>query len=122
MSIFHFPRLTMSEDRARFVDSWCKILGLLALAIGAWWTLYTYFNARNHEARIALLEARKPFEAKRLDLYLEISASAAKLASITGADFSAEGFSKEYRHFRELAVGPLALVQDADVGKEVVAF
>jgi hypothetical protein len=47
------------------------------------------------ESKTALIEAQKPFESKRLELYLELSTRAAKLTGTTNP----EDFKKRYREF-----------------------
>src|SRR5580692_8076593 len=57
----------ISEGRARAIDTTIKVLSFAALVIGGGWTLYTYFQTRQQEAKTAAIEARKPFEEKRLE-------------------------------------------------------
>src|ERR1700730_13597608 len=108
----------MDEDRSRFIDAVTKTVAVAAVVLGGGWTVYTYFKTRENEARTTLIEARKPFETRRLELYLEISRSAAKLAESTDK----KEYKAEYRHFYELSIGPLALVGDREVGKATVDF
>jgi hypothetical protein len=108
----------MDEDRARFIDAVTKAVAVAAVVFGGGWTVYTYFNTREKEERTALIEARKPFETRRLELYIELSASAAKLAETTDP----KEYKRQYRHFYELSIGPLALVGDHDVGTATVNF
>ena len=68
----------MTESKARLVDALCKIAATLALVVGGGWTLYTYFKARATEIRNAGIEARKPFLAKRLEIYAEFVDLAAR--------------------------------------------
>ena len=108
----------MDEDRARWIDSATKIIGLIALILGGGWTIYTYFNAKEKETRTALMEVRKPFEAKRLELYFDLAQSAARLAETKDP----KEYKKEHRHFYELSIGPLAMAGDKGVGTAVVNF
>src|SRR5437763_1184606 len=108
----------MDEDRARWIDSATKIIGLIALILGGGWTIYTYFNAKEKETRAALMEVRKPFEAKRLELYFDLAQGAARLAETTDP----KEYKKEYRHFYELSIGPLAMASDKGVATAVVKF
>jgi len=70
----------MTESQARLVDALCKIIATIALVVGGGWTLYTYFNARASEAQTAAIEARRPFLAKRLEVYGQIVDPSSKLA------------------------------------------
>jgi hypothetical protein len=47
------------------------VVAVIALVFGGGWTAYTYFSAKTDGARMASLEARKPFETERLTLYLK---------------------------------------------------
>jgi hypothetical protein len=108
----------MDEDRARFIDAMTKLLAVIAVAVGGGWTLYTYFNGRSQEARTALVEARKPFEAKRLELYLDLSSTTAIIAM--GQDKAAVAKAKE--HLSNLYWGPAALFGDRQVQDAMTDF
>jgi hypothetical protein len=134
----------MTESQARLVDSMCKIVATIALVVGGGWTLYTYFNARTDEAHTAAIEARKPFLAKRLEVYGEVVDLAAKIASkgvqindlkipknsksslAVGLEIhrnSLEGdYKDEARRLFELNVGQMALVEDSLVEIASVNF
>lgn len=108
----------MTEGQARFVDSISKMVAIIgAIAVGGW-TLYTYFATRTKEAETSAVEARKPFEAERLRLYVEASSAAATLA--TSADSTAR--QKANEDFWRLYWGPLALVEDKSVEASMVRF
>jgi hypothetical protein len=70
----------MNESQARLVDALCKVVATIALVTGGGWTLYTYFNARALEARTTAIEARKPFLAKRFEVYGQIVDLVSKIA------------------------------------------
>jgi hypothetical protein len=108
----------MDEGRARFVDAATKLLAVLAVAIGGGWTIYTYFNAREGEAHTAFLEARKPFEAKRLEIYVE----AARLTATIARSHDPKELSKAKEQFWILYWGPFALVEDDKVHASMTAF
>jgi hypothetical protein len=107
---------TMSEERARFIDAGCKLLAVVGVIIGGGWTLYTYLHARADEARTASLEARKPFQAQRLDLYIRATAAAATLATTTDPTERA----KAEKDFWNLYWGPLSIVEDQQVEASMV--
>lgn len=108
----------MDEDRARWFDSTAKIVAVIAAIVGGAWTVYTFLATKEKETKTALIEAQKPFEAKRLELYLELSTRATKLAGTTNR----KEFKKQYHEFYEFSTGPLVLVQDRDVGVALVNF
>lgn len=108
----------MAEDRARFIDSMSKIATVIALIGAGAWTILTYFKGREQEQKTALIEARKPLEAKRLELYIQISSDAAIIAR--GSDPKAVSKAKD--DFVSLLLGPLALVQDETVRGAVMNF
>jgi hypothetical protein len=108
----------MDENRARFVDAMTKLVAVVAVAVGGGWTLYTYLNAREDAARTALIEARKPFEVKRLELYLELSSVTAIL--VESKDKSE--LKKASERLANLYWGPMALVADKNVQQAMTNF
>jgi hypothetical protein len=108
----------MDEGRARFIDAATKILAVIAVAAGGGWTLYTYLNGRADIARTASLEARKPFEEKRLELYIEAATVTAKIAR--SHDKNEVARAKD--EFWVLYLGPLALVEDEEVEGAMFQF
>ncbi len=71
--------LNVSESRARNIDTYCKVIGTVALFAAGMWTLTTYFNARDKEIQNATLEAQKPFLSERLDIYSKVLRVAYKI-------------------------------------------
>lgn len=106
----------LSEDRARFIDSMCKVITLAGFVAGGWWTLYKYFDGRDVAARTAAIEAKKPFEAERLNLYLRASSAAASLA----ASREKKERDKAEQEFWTLYWGPLSIVEDKAVEANMV--
>lgn len=101
-----------TEDNARLVDTVAKLLTTLGLLVGGAWTVYTFLNTREHEAKTATLEARKPFEAKRLELYVELCSVAATATS--GKHTKAE-IEKAKQQLIFLFWGPISLIGDKNV-------
>jgi hypothetical protein len=137
----------MTESQARLVDSLCKIIATVALVVGGGWTLYTYFNARAAEARTAAIEARKPFLAKRLEIYSEFVDLASHTAfwidqrkqiqqtiespgtnAQTKKNLQKDLINAEHKvaegllKFEDLNNGRLAMVEDAKVEESVRNF
>ena len=122
----------MTESRARLVDAACKIVATLGLVVGGGWTLYTYFNARAGEAKTASIEARKPFLAKRLEIYSESVQLASRIA-MGSADVNIPGtqeekaaygkqIDKDILRFKELEIGSMSLVEDNAVHDAMADF
>jgi hypothetical protein len=115
----------ISEARARGIDATIKILSFAAVAIGGGWTLYTYFQTRNQEAhtaalqaKTALFEAKKPFEAKRLEFCLWASTHA---ATIVSSPDKAE-VAKATNDFWALFFGLAAMAEDEKVVGSMMQF
>jgi hypothetical protein len=106
---------TMSEGRARFIDATCKVIALIGIGAGAGWTLYTYFNARAKEGRTALIEARKPFEAERLTLYLRATTAVGAIL----ANRDPKDNEQAMKEFWTVYYGPLSIVQDDAVASSM---
>jgi TonB family protein len=71
----------LTEDEARGLDAIYKGIGILALVIGAAWTLAQYFLHRAQERETAAVESRKPFLEKRLQVYSDLVLTAGTIAS-----------------------------------------
>jgi hypothetical protein len=123
----------VTESQARGVDALCKSVATIGLIVGGSWTLYTYFNARAAEARTAAIEAKKPFLAKRLELYAESVDLASRLAmgygevnEPHGTQAEKEKFRKDMegyeRRFSELDLGMMRLVEDKEVAEKMEKF
>jgi hypothetical protein len=106
----------MDEGRARFIQVVINLVTAIALIGGGIWTVYTYFSSREHEAKIAAIEARKPFEAKRLELYIE----AASVAAVATSGKDTKEVKKAKDQFWYLYWGPLAVVEDQMVSRAMV--
>lgn len=117
----------MTDSQARLVDALCKIAATLALVVGGGWTLYTYFNARASEARTAAIEARKPFLAKRLEIYSSLAELSGELLRDRSSEIlgplATEAMKNEAMEKTQLdalrllvlETGPLELVADDNV-------
>jgi len=109
---------TITEERARWVDAAYKICLTAGILIGGGWTAYTYFDHLERNSRTASLEARKPFESKRLDLYLELTSLTSKMA-VTKDDTER---AVAQRQLLDLMYGPAALLADKNVQDAVEDF
>jgi hypothetical protein len=108
----------ISEGTARAFDATIKVLTLAAVIIGGGWTLYTYFQTRQREARTAEIEAKKPFEEKRLEFCFWASNHASVIA--TSSDTSA--VAKATNDFWALFFGEFAIVEDEKVVASMLQF
>jgi hypothetical protein len=108
--------MRIGVDQARTIDAICKIVTAIALVGAGGWTVTSYLLHRSDELRIAGIQARSPFEQKRLELYVEAVSSAATIA--TSKDANEVGKAKD--RFWTLYWGPLALVEDNTVENSMV--
>lgn len=106
----------MGEDGARAVDALCKIIATIGLVIGGGWSLVTYLLGRKDQAKTAAIEAKKPFNEKRLERYIEAVSAAATIATSTDEKETDEA----KKHFWCLYWGELALFEDTDVERAMV--
>lgn len=107
----------MSESQARAIDALCKLIATLGLVIGGGWSLITYMLGRKDQAKTAAIEAKKPFNEKRLERYIEAVLSASIIA--TGSPGEIENAR---RRFWNLYWGELALFEDEPVENAMVRF
>ena len=105
--------LKLSEDEARGLDAIYNGLGILALVLGAGWTLTQYFLHRAEERETSSIEARKPFLEKRLQAYNELVLAAATIASSDDGD----EVKKAKKQFAILTSGPVRVFEDLQVAK-----
>jgi hypothetical protein len=110
--------LKLSEDEARGLDAIYKGVGILALVLGAGWTLTQYFLHRAEERETAAIEARKPFLEKRLQVYDELVVAAATIASSGDGD----EVKKAKKQFVILISGPVKVFEDQEVAKAAEDF
>jgi hypothetical protein len=109
---------TMSEERARWIDAACKISVAMGVLIGGGWSAYTYFDHLERDSKTAALEARKPFESKRLDLYLELTNVTSQIAGAKDATQQAAPMHQ----LQDLTFGSAAVLADKNVQDAVEAF
>jgi hypothetical protein len=109
---------TLSEGRARAIDATIKVLSFAALVIGGGWTLYTYFQTRQQEAKTAEIEAKKPFEEKRLEFCLWATTNASVIAS-SDDDTAVKNNTKA---FWQLYYGLAAMAEDDKVVMSMTQF
>ncbi len=100
------------DDRGfKKIEFTLKVFGVLAVIIGGTVGLWKYFDA-------AEKDFRKPYWERQIALYFDATAAAGTLASATEG---AERDAAEAK-FWQLYYGPLALVEDLQVEKAMVAF
>jgi hypothetical protein len=114
-----------SERPFNFIDSWFKIIVVIASGL---WVAYTYFTDRardrdkeieqsKRDSTVALINAQQPFLKKQLELYFETSRVVAILA--TAVPDSDEWRASEKR-FWELYWSELSVVEDGVVESAMV--
>jgi hypothetical protein len=93
-------------------------LSTLALVFGGGWAVWQYIRNSKREHTRAVFEARKPFDSKVLELYLQASDDAAVIATTHD---SAER-EAAIAHFRRLYCGMLAVAESRDVADAMIKF
>lgn len=107
----------MSERTAR-LESSLKVLASLVALIGLFWGMFTYFDSKEREFETRRLEATRPFLERQLELYTHATRAAATLA----ASEDAAARAAASKRFWELYWGELALVEDQEVERAMVAL
>lgn len=110
--------LKLTEDEARGLDAIYKGVGILALVLGAAWTLTQYFLHRAEERETATIEARRPFLEKRLQVYGDLVLTAGTIASSDDAD----EVKKAKKQLDTLSSGLLIVFEEPDVRTARVEF
>ena len=88
-------------------DAAAKLAGIIALAAGGVWSVWMFHETARQQANAAVIEAQKPFAAKRLETY-------EKLATLTAA-VAQPGLPDQVRRAKrqeldQIVNGQLALV------------
>jgi hypothetical protein len=116
----------MDDGEARFWDSAFKIVSAIGLIAAGCWTVSQYFQSRareheayKHQVESAAVEAAKPFNSKQLEVYVELTEAAARLAEV-GLPKTDQITNR--RHFDLLVNGPFKLVAGEAVNKAVSEF
>jgi hypothetical protein len=108
----------MGEETARLIDAACKILATVGLVFGGGWTLITFLIGRKDQARTEEIEAKKPFNEKRMERYISAVNAAATIAANPNPVFREQAQAE----FWTLYWGDLALFEDARVEAAMVEF
>ena len=109
---------TMNEGRARAIEAILKVLTFAALLIGGGWTLYTYFQTRQQEAKTAEIEAKKPFEEERLK-FCEWGTT---YTSVIVSSDDATAVTNNTKAFWQLYYGLAAMGEDQEVIESMTKF
>jgi hypothetical protein len=110
--------LRLDEDEARGLDAIYKGIGLLVVVVGGAWPLVQFIQHRAEVRETEAIEARKPFEEKRLQIYSDVVSATAAVAG--SADPSEVAKAKE--RFSVLYLGQLTLVEDEPVRDAAARF
>src|SRR6476620_12230032 len=109
----------LSKPQADFWDVTFKAVGGLVAIIGAILALSKYFDEREKENRVALIEAQKPFSTKRQEVYFQLVSTTSTLAN---SDPSGPAWKEAEEQFWWLFWGVVPMVADDQVGSAVDAF
>jgi hypothetical protein len=109
----------LSKHQADFWDVAFKAIGGLVAIIGAILALSKYFDEREKENRVALIEAQKPFSTKRQEVYFQLVSTTSTLAN---SNPSGPAWKEAEEQFWWLFWGVVPMVADDQVGSAVDAF
>lgn len=90
---------------------------LLAL-LGFIWAIYEYTDTARMSANVRVIEAAKPLNDKRFELYVEVT----KLASVIATSGNQAVVEESVARFKQLYWGELGLVEGKEVTKAMVQF
>lgn len=93
--------------RIRDWDTATKAAGILALLAGGLWSVWIFHQTAKQQASAADIEARKPFAAKRLEIYEKIVNLTAAIAQ---PDLPQQARRVKRQELEQIVNGPLALV------------
>lgn len=88
-------------------DAATKLAGVIALLAGGVWSVWIFHQTAKQQAAAAEIDARKPFAAKRLDVYEKIVALTAAIAQ---PDLPQQIRRAKRQELEQIVNGPLALV------------
>ena len=101
----------MDANRHNFWDIILKSVTVVTIIFGGGWALFEHFDTEEQKVN-------STFWNKRMELYLRTSEAA---ATIAGATTPAE-VTKEIREFWQLFHGPMSVIEDGAVKKEMQEF
>jgi len=107
-----------TEDRARTIDTACKVVATVAVVVGGFIGLVNYLSTRENEIFVRELEASKPALETRLNMCINISSAAATIA--TSENPQAVKDAKD--RFEGIFWGPLGLIEDQRIIRGATAF
>jgi hypothetical protein len=110
---------SIDQRLTHLINRYSVIGGVLVAVIGGAWTLYAWDE-------LAVRESQKPLLEKQLQLYVEVSKVAAKLAilPLRAPEGAApdDTWDRTNRRFWELRWGEVVLVEDKAVGAAIARF
>jgi hypothetical protein len=93
--------------RIRDWDTATKAAGIVALLAGGLWSVWIFHQTSKQQATAAEIDARRPFAAKRLEIYERIVNLTAAIAQ---PDLSQQTRRAKRQELEQIVNGPLALV------------
>lgn len=88
-------------------DTATKFAGIVALVAGGLWSVWIFHQTSQQQASAAEIDARRPFAAKRLEIYEKIVTLTAAIAQ---PELSQQTRRAKRQELEQIVNGPLALV------------
>ncbi|NKL40055.1 hypothetical protein GFL57_03335 [Rhizobium leguminosarum bv. viciae] len=111
--------LSIEQKQMFFWDMAIKALGGFAALAGAWLAFSKYLHEKAIENQAAMIEAKKPFSAKRQEVYYDLVSTTSRIAN-RGKDDPIRKTAEE--NFWWLFWGGVPMVADLEVGGAVNRF
>jgi len=105
--------------RIRDWDSATKFAGIVALVAGGLWSVWIFHQTAQQQANAAEIDARKPFAAKRLEVYEKIVNLTAAIAQ---PDLPQQIRRAKRQELEQIVNGPLALVAQDKLFAAILDF
>ena len=105
--------------RIRDWDSATKFAGIVALLAGGMWSVWIFHQTAKQQASAAEIDARRPFAAKRLEVYEKIVNLTAAIAQ---PDLPQQTRRAKRQELEQIVNGPLALVAQDKLFAAILDF
>jgi hypothetical protein len=105
--------------RIRDWDTATKFAGIVALVAGGMWSVWIFHQTAKQQANAAEIDARRPFAAKRLEVYEKIVSLTAAIAQ---PDLPLQARRAKRQELEQIVNGPLALVAQDKLFAAILDF
>ena len=105
--------------RIRDWDTATKFAGIVALVAGGMWSVWIFHQTAKQQANAAEIDARRPFAAKRLEVYEKIVNLTAAIAQ---PDLPQQARRAKRQELEQIVNGPLALVAQDKLFAAILDF